>query len=82
MPRTSPPTAAPDKPRTLWVKLPSREHPSFQRLQLLLTMFPGNEPIILYFEDTKKRLGGQCLIHDALVAELRERLGEGSVVIR
>ncbi len=76
------PAPTPDKPRTLWVKLPGREHPSFQRLQLILTMFPGSEPIILYFEDTKKRLGGQCVIHEALIAELKEMLGEGSVVVK
>ena len=77
-----PAARAPEKPRTLWVKLPGREHPAFRRIELLLTMFPGKEPMVLYFEDTKKRLGAQCLIHNALVQELKELLGEGSVVVK
>ena len=72
----------PEKPRTLWVKLPGRDHPAFRRIELILTMFPGNESIILYFEDTKKRLGGQCVIHEALIAELRELLGGDCVVVK
>ena len=72
----------PAKPKTLWVKLPGQDHPSFERLKLILTMFPGTEPLVLYFEDTKKRLGGQCIIHEALVQELKEMLGEGSVVVK
>ncbi len=79
--RTSPAPAA-DKPQTLWVKLPSQDDPLFAWLQKLLTMFPGNESIVVYFEDTKKRLGARCVIHEALLAELRERLGEGQVVVK
>ncbi len=71
-----------EKPRTLWVKLPTREGPSLRWLELLLTMFPGDEPMVVYFEDTKKRLGARCVIHPALVEELRERLGPESVVVK
>ena len=84
-PREEAPSPAPaqeEKPRTLWVKLPSREDPSFRRLELVLNMFPGNEPMVVYFADTKKRLGARCLIHPALVADLREMLGEDSVVVK
>ena len=70
------------KTRTLYVRLPSREHPLYKRVELLLTMFPGNDRIVLYFEDTQKRSGAYCLIHDALVAELTERFGEKNVVIK
>ena len=76
------PPAPADKPRTLWVKLPSREGPAFRRVELLLTMFPGSEPLVVYFADTKKRLGARCLIHPALLEELRELLGPESVVVK
>ncbi|MGI6014009.1 MAG: DNA polymerase III subunit alpha [Oscillospiraceae bacterium] len=66
----------------LWVRLPTVEHPAFQRIQLILKMFPGHEQIILYFADTKKRLGGHCVIHEALVEELEELLGTENVVVK
>ena len=76
------PSPASQKPRTLWVKLPSREAPAFRRLELILTMFPGSEPMVVYFADTKKRVGARCVIHPALVQELKEMLGEDSVVVK
>ena len=69
-------------PHTLWVRLPSRDDPAMQRIELVLTMFPGEQSLILYFADTKKRLGTQCIIHDALVQELRELLGDDNVVVK
>ena len=71
-----------DAPRTLWVKLPSREDQAFRRIELILTMFPGREAMVVYFADTKKRLGARCVIHPALVEELREMLGPENVVIK
>ncbi len=79
--REMPPQTA-EKPRTLWVKLPSRETPAFHRIELILTMFPGTEPMVVYFADTKKRLGARCVIHPALVDELREMLGAENVVVK
>ena len=45
-------------------------------------MFPGQNRLIVYFEDTKKRLAAPCLIHPALLAELRELCGEANVVVK
>ncbi len=69
-------------PSKLWVKLPSREHPAMERIELILTMFPGEQPMVLYFEDTKKRLGTHCVIHEALVEELQAILGDENVVVK
>ena len=80
---SSPPAATPDgKPRTLYVRIPGADHPLCRRVKLLLTMFPGNERIVLYMEDTKKRLGAPCLIHPAFVAELEEQCGKENVVVK
>jgi DNA polymerase-3 subunit alpha len=73
--------AAPEK-QTLWVKLPSQDDPAFHRLELILTMFPGTDPLVVYFEDSKKRLGARCLHHEALIEELQEMVGCENVVIR
>ena len=72
--------AAGDK--TLYVRIPGREHPLFRRIELLLTMFPGDGRMVLYFEDTKKRVGAPCLLHESLIAELRELCGRENVVLK
>jgi hypothetical protein len=51
-------------------------------MTLVLNMFPGREPLVLYYEDTKKRAGGHCVIDSALVCELSEVFGEESVVVK
>ena len=83
-PRTAPPPrpARSEASRTLWVRLPSRNDPALRRIELVLTMFPGTEPMVVYFEDTKKRMGARCVIHPALIQELTELLGESNVVVK
>ena len=71
-----------EKARTLWVRFPSMDSPQYRRLQLILIMFPGQEPIKVHFADTKKTLAASCWIHPSLVRELKEMLGEENVVIR
>ncbi len=71
-----------EKEKKLWVKLPSREDPRLKRIELILTMFPGQGRMIVYFEDTKDRMGTACLIHEALIDELKEMLGESNVVVK
>ena len=64
------------------MRLPSRSDPLFHRVELLLTMFPGTEPMVVYFNDTKKRAGARCVIHDALIAELQQLAGAENVVVK
>jgi len=66
----------------LYVKLPCEDDPVYERMKLVLTFFPGESQVILYFADTKKRVGGRCVIHPALVKELSEMLGEENVVVK
>lgn len=75
----------PEKPKgekKLWVKLDTQENPALKRIELILKMFPGKEQMIIYCEKEKKRIGAMCVIHDALVAELKEMLGDGNVVVK
>ncbi len=74
--------AAPAGQKTLYVRLPSRSDPAFHHIELVLTMFPGTEPLVIYCQDTKKRLGARCVIHPALVQELTDLLGEKNVVVK
>lgn len=73
---------APQAERKLWVKLPDAGDPRLKRIQLILSMFPGQQQMIVYCAAEKKRMGCRCLIHEALVEELRELLGEENVVVK
>ena len=72
----------PPAEKKLWVRLKSQNDPELKRIQLLLTMFPGSQQMILYCQAENKRIGAKCLIHEGLVAELKERLGDANVVVK
>ena len=68
--------------RTLFVKMGSESSPEYARLKLIHIMFPGRERMVIHFSDTKKNVSAKCVIHEALVCELREMLGDGNVVVK
>lgn len=72
----------PKEEKTLWVKLSSKDDIRFQKIDKILQMFEGEERMIIYCEDTQKRLTARCLIHDSLVKELKEMLGGENVVVK
>jgi len=72
----------PKPEKKLWVKLPSASDPMLHRIQLLLTMFPGKQQMVIYCEKEKRKMGSSCVIHDGLILELRELLGDANVVIK
>jgi len=74
--------APPPREPKLWVKLKTAEDPVLKRIQLILNMFPGKQQIIIYCEREKKRIGTSCIIHEALVEELKDLLGAENVVIK
>lgn len=79
-PRPAAPPAAPEQ--KLWVKLPGRDDPRLRRIELLLTMFPGTQQLVIWCEREKKRIGARCLIHEGLILELQELLGKDNVVVK
>ena len=76
------PKPEPPKAETIWVKLPKKEDPRYERLKLVLMMFPGKSTMKIYFEDTKKIVGTRCIIHEALIKELQEMFGNENVVLK
>ena len=56
--------------------------PRLRKVRLALSFFPGEENVVLYFEDCKKRVGSRCAIRPSLLEDLRERLGEENVVVK
>ena len=66
----------------LYLKIPGRDDPRMRKIELVLSMFPGDSQAVLYFEDSKKRLGTPCVVHPALVNEMKELLGPDRVVVK
>lgn len=67
---------------TLYLKFPSAEHPAVRHMRLVFEMFPGTTPVKMVMADTRKLYGTHCLLHQALVQEARETLGEENVVVK
>ena len=70
------------KEQKLYVRLPSRYDPALKRIELILTMFPGDQQLVIWCEREQKRIGARCLLHEGLILELKEMLGEENVVLR
>jgi len=68
--------------KTLFVKLSSEDSQVYEQLKLVHMMFPGNERMVIHFEDTKKTVGAKCVIHEALLEELEVMLGSENVIVR
>jgi len=71
-----------NRKKKLYLKLNSTDKQAIAHVELLLTMFPGEEQIILYFEDTGKRMAAKCIVHEALIAELKEVYGDSRVAVK
>ena len=82
------PAEEPDEPKgkkrqKLFVRLPSAHDPRWRKIQLILELFPGDEPFKAKFMDTEQWAPTMpCVVHPSLVKELRELLGEENVVIQ
>ena len=77
-----PPVEGEERAKKLYIRIPSLDDPRWERIKLVLTMFPGTEQMVVKCEDTGKRLGTVCLVHPALIQELNELLGAENVVVR
>ena len=73
---------APQQGQKLYVKISSEKDPVLRRIGLILCMFPGHTPMVIWCERERKRLGARCLLHEGLLLELRELLGDESVVLK
>ena len=67
---------------TLYLKISSESDPLVRKVKAILNMFPGENPVVLFFADTKVRRGTRCLLADSMVKELKSVLGEANVVLK
>ncbi|MDR0818631.1 MAG: DNA polymerase III subunit alpha, partial [Oscillospiraceae bacterium] len=68
--------------RVLYVRLNSEACKEYERVKLILEMFPGRDELRLHFDDSKRTLGTKCVIHPAFIKELTEMLGEKNVILK
>ena len=67
---------------TLYLRLPNEEAPLFNKIKAILNMFPGENPVTVYFADTGKRRGSHCALYRTMLTELTDVLGQGNVVVK
>ena len=67
---------------TLYLRLDKREDTLFGKVRAILNMFPGKNPAVVYFADTKQRCGSTCNLDSRMLAELVRLLGQENVVIK
>ena len=68
--------------KTLYLRLDTMGGRQDQRIRAVLQMFPGELPTVLFYADTRQRVGTRCLLDPLLLEELMARLGEENVVLK
>ena len=70
----------------LWLKLSSMHSQAFEETKNLLSIFEGDCPVYMFFEDTNQRMRAPrslwCVQNDLLISELERILGKGNVKVR
>ena len=69
--------------RTLYLKMPSLDCPEMEMFKKILFLFEGgSNPVRIRLADTGKLIGTTCNLQDALIREMKARLGEENVVVK
>ena len=61
---------------------PTEDDVLYPKVKAILNMFPGESQAVLYFADTKVRLGTRCQLAEPMLRELENVLGQGNVVLK
>ena len=77
-----PPEPPPPAAGKLYLRLPTEQDRLFAKVRAIVNMFPGTNPVVVYFADTGKRLGARCALAQMMIEELKNVLGEGNVVVK
>ena len=78
------PVMTAQKEQKLYLRVLPAQEEKLKKLEKVLVMFPGQDPLVLVREvnGQRRRFGARCLIHPALVDELREMFGQDNVVLK
>ena len=66
--------------KTLYLRLDTMGSRQDRKIRAILQMFPGRTQTVLFYADTRQRVGTLCLMDPMLLAELTEQLGQENVV--
>lgn len=77
-----PPEPPPPAAGKLYLRLPTEQDQLFAKVRAIVNMFPGTNPVVVYFADTGKRLGARCALAQMMIEELKNVLGEGNVIVK
>ena len=64
----------------MYLRLDSMGSRQDRVVRAILQMFPGKTQTVLFYADTRQRVGTLCLMDDLLLTELNQRLGQENVV--
>lgn len=67
---------------TLYLRLPTEAGGLFRKIRAILNMFPGENPAVIYFADTRQRRGTGCALAGSMLEELKNVLGSENVVLK
>ncbi len=67
---------------TLYLRLPNEDCKEFRKIRAIVNMFPGDGQVIVFFADTRKRMGVRCMLHGSMIGELKRLLGEENVILK
>ncbi len=78
------PVSVPAVPKggKLYLQLTGESDPRYGKVKAIVNMFPGNDPVVLFFSDTRTRRGTQASLDSRMLAELKKVLGEENVVLK
>lgn len=79
---TQPQSAQTTQYKTLYLRLDTMGGRQDRKVRPVLQMFPGRTQTVLFYADTRQRLGTACLIDQMLLDELVELLGQENVVLK
>jgi len=68
--------------KTMYLRLPSEQDPSWRHMKLTASMFPGSDTLIVVFADSGLRMKSVCTVHEAFLKEAREVLGAENVAVK
>ncbi|MBP3520186.1 MAG: DNA polymerase III subunit alpha [Oscillospiraceae bacterium] len=66
----------------LYLRVPSAGDPRVRKAQLIVSMFPGRQQVVVYCVDSGKRLGMPGELRPTLVKEMEELFGKENVVVK
>ena len=67
---------------TLYLRLPNESCKEFRKIKAIVNMFPGDGQVIVFFADTRKRMGVRCMLHGSMIGELKRLLGDENVILK